>query len=289
MSVIKLKSFAKINPLLFIGDKREDNYHDIFTLFQTVSIYDEIDIEIEEGKTGIDISSNRDIPLDNSNLVYKAVEFFQEEFSIKPHYFRIFIDKRIPTGGGMGGGSSNAGVVLLFLKNFFKVKYDKRILKIASKIGADVPFFLYGGTAMGLERGDRITKIKDLSNCDFLAVFTGKHYPTEKMYSLFDLKCEKREIDLPAFSEYVSSLYKKGYKGFYNDFDKVLEFYDPELAELFDYLQAKGYKAMLSGSGSTFLIFGENLSRAKKLLPEKFKVEKSSFVSGGDYEKLVLG
>lgn len=288
MTNIKLRSFAKINPLLYIGDKREDNYHNIFTVYQTVSIYDEIDLTIEEGKKGIEISSNRDIPLDNSNLVYKAIELFLKEFNINHFYFKVFIDKRIPAGGGMGGGSSNAGVVLLFLEKFFKVKSTKRMFKVASKVGSDVPLFLLGGTVMGTGRGDKVTKIRDLPDTEFLAVFTGKHYPTEKMYSLFDERCEKTDMDLIMFSERVLSVYKKGYHGFYNDFDKLLEFYDRDLFDLFKFLQSKGFKPMLSGSGSTFLIFGEELSKARKLLPGNFKTEKLEFVSGSEYEKLVF-
>ncbi|BBB32588.1 4-diphosphocytidyl-2-C-methyl-D-erythritol kinase [Thermotomaculum hydrothermale] len=289
MTTFKLKSFAKINPLLYISEKREDGYHNLFTLYQTVSIFDEIDLTIEKGKKGIEISSNRDIPLDSSNLVYKAIELFVEEFKVEPCFFKVFIDKRIPPGGGMGGGSSNAGAVLYFLKKHFKIKANKRILDLAAKIGSDVPLFLLGGTVMGTGKGDRVTKIKDLVNTEFLAVFTGKHYPTEKMYSLFDEKCEKTDIDLIKFSEIVLNTYKKGYHSFYNDFDRLLQYYDRDLFELFAYLKSKGYKPMLSGSGSTFIIFGEDLSRAKKFLPENFKAVKLEFVSGSDYERLLFG
>ncbi len=288
MRNIKLKSFAKINPLLYIGDKREDNFHNIFALYQTVSVYDEIDLTIEEGKRGIEISSNRDIPLDNSNLVYKAIELFLKEFNIGQFYFRVFIDKRIPAGGGMGGGSSNAGVVLLFLENFFKIKSTKRMFKVASMVGSDVPLFLLGGTVMGTGRGDKVTKIRDLPDTEFLAVFTGKHYPTEKMYSLFDEKCEKTGMDLIKFSEKVLSVYRKGYNDFHNDFDKLLEFYDKDLFDLFKFLQSKGFKPMLSGSGSTFLIFGKELNKARKLLPDNFKTEKLEFVSGSEYGRLIF-
>ena len=285
---IKIRSYAKINPLLFIGDKREDNYHNIFTLYQTVSIYDELHIRIEEGKRGVEISSNRDIPLDNSNLVYKAIEFFYEEFNPEEYFFKVFIDKRIPSGGGMGGGSSNAGVVLLFLKNFFNIKSNKRVFKVASKIGSDVPFFLLGGTVIGLGRGDRVSKIRDLPNEDFLAVFTGRHYPTEKMYSLFDEKCKKTEMDLVKFTERMVEVYNDGHSSFYNDFDRLLEFYDKDLYELFNFLKSEGFRSMLSGSGSTFLIFGKDLNRAKKLLPESFKVEKLGFINGSEYERLLF-
>ncbi len=288
MSTIKLKSYAKINPLLFIGDKREDGYHNIYTLYQTISIYDEIDISIEKGKTGIEISSNKDIPLDSNNLVFKAIDFFLQEFNIDSHFFRVFIDKRVPAGGGMGGGSSNAGVVLFFLKKYFGVKSNKRIFKIASQIGSDVPLFLLGGTVMGTGRGDKVTKIKDLPNTEFLAVFTGRHYPTEKMYSLFDKNCKKSNMDLIKFSEKILSLSKEGYSGFYNDFDRLLEFYDKDLFDLFKFLKDRGLKPMLSGSGSSFIVFGNELTRAKKLLPANFETIKLEFVNGNEYERLLF-
>ncbi len=288
MTTVKLKSFAKINPLLFIREKREDGYHNIFTLYQTVSIFDEIELSIEKGRKGIEISSNRDIPLDSSNLVYKAIELFLDEFKVKPHFFRIFIDKRVPAGGGMGGGSANAGAVLLFLKKYFRVKSDKRILKVAGEVGSDVPLFLLGGTVMGTGKGEKVTKIKDLPNTEFLAVFTGKHYPTEKMYSLFDEKCQPLEMDLIKFSERVLSVYRKGYEGYYNDFDRLLEYYDKDLFELFGFLKAKGFKPMLSGSGSTFLVFGKDLNSAKRFLPANFNAVKLEFVSGSEYEKLLF-
>ncbi len=285
MKTFKLRSFAKINPLLFVRDRRHDGYHNIYTVFQTVSLYDEIEVEIEEGKNGIFISSNRDIPSGSDNLVYRAIDLFLKEFDVGSYLFRVFIDKRIPSGGGMGGGSSNAGAILLFLEKFFEIKARKKIENIASSIGSDIPAFLYGGTVMGLERGDRVTRIKDFPASDFIAIFPKKHYSTAKMYSLFDTYCEKSGLTLTEFTETVSLLYVKGRLAFHNDFDCVLKHYDKELYELFEFLKRDGFTVMLSGSGSTFLIFGDDLKSAKKLIPGSFSFEFLSFVNGSEYEK----
>ena len=288
MNRIVLKSFAKTNPLLFVGSKREDGFHSLFTFYQTLSLYDKIVLEIEKGEFEITLSSNAKIPLNADNLVYKAIESFCSLYGIRDRSFKVFIEKSIPQGGGLGGGSSNAGAVLKALAGYFGTGMSASLFNIASLIGSDVPFFLYGGSCLGLGRGEIVFPVRDLEYTDFLAVFPGKHFATGKMYSLFDLSGEFDNLTENEFSKKVADIYQKGYRAFYNSFEKILEKADSDVFSVFSKLKKNGFFPFLSGSGSVFLIFGDNLEKAESFIPASYKVLKANFLNGKEYERLLF-
>ncbi len=288
MSRMEVKSFAKTNPLLFVGKKREDGFHSLFTFYQTLSLHDKLILEIEKGYFEIKLFSNAEIPLGSDNLVYKAVEKFCSSFGIKDRGFRIFIEKTIPAGGGLGGGSSNAGAVLRALSLYFGTGLSERLFDIASAIGSDVPFFLYGGSCLGFGRGEIVFPVKDLQGSDFLAVFPERQFATSEMYSLFDLSGDFDIVGQDEFLLKVRDIYRKGYPSFYNSFEKILGKVDTEIFSVFSVLRENGYFPFLSGSGSVFLVFGDNLEKAKTLIPPSYKTTKANFVSGKQYERLLF-
>ncbi|PIU83199.1 MAG: 4-(cytidine 5'-diphospho)-2-C-methyl-D-erythritol kinase, partial [Elusimicrobia bacterium CG06_land_8_20_14_3_00_38_11] len=147
MVEIKLKANAKINLFLDILNKRKDGYHNIRTIFQEISLTDEI--YVREIKNGIKIfCAHPKVPTNKTNLVYKAADLLKKHSGIKKGIL-IKIKKNIPVGGGLGGGSSDAAAVLKGLNKLWNLKLTKNQLAgIGKKIGADVPFFIYGGRCL---------------------------------------------------------------------------------------------------------------------------------------------
>ena len=164
-----LPSFAKINWYLRVLGKRDDGFHELCTLFQTVSLHDNLTF-VESDEINFDCD-NQTIPTDVTNLVVKAAKILREKYAVKTGA-AIRLEKRIPAPGGLGGGSSNAAVTLIGLTKLWNLKITlTEMLEIGEKIGADVPFFFCGGTALGTGRGSEITPVKDVAE-KFLLIIT---------------------------------------------------------------------------------------------------------------------
>lgn len=159
MTSFTLPSFAKINLNLRVLGKRPDGFHELFTVFQTVSLHDSLSFsENEDIRLTCDDTS---IPTDQRNLVVKAANLLRERGGIK-HGVSLHLEKRIPAPGGLGGGSSNAAVALIGLSRLWKLDLSADDLQtMACELGSDVPYFLTGGTAIGSGRGTQIEPIED--------------------------------------------------------------------------------------------------------------------------------
>lgn len=271
-----IKSYAKINPILKVGKKRLDGFHNLFLLYQTISLYDEVEIFAKFSKSNsISIKcTNKLIPTGSSNLVYKATELILNEASISAEV-TIFIKKNIPVGGGLGGGSSNAAAVIKGLNDIFDLRFSKsKMMNLASQIGSDVPFFLEGGIAAGFGRGEIIVPMKSMKKMKLLAVFPKKFFSTGKMYNLLDEKSIVQGDDI--FFQ-ISDFYDYPYDLMENDFDKVVQYMDSDVFMIMEKIRNLGFKVILSGSGSTFLIFLNdklNFKDAISLLPKKYNFKK---------------
>jgi 4-diphosphocytidyl-2-C-methyl-D-erythritol kinase len=154
---LNLTSYAKLNLYLRVLRKRPDNYHSILTLFERISIADQIGLRLIPHRAVKIVASGLSVPLGRDNLVYKVGSLLQKEFKITTGV-QINIKKQIPISAGLGGGSSNAAAVLLGLNQLWGLNLSlKQLVGIAGKIGADVPFFLYNSSfAYATSRGDRI-------------------------------------------------------------------------------------------------------------------------------------
>ena len=259
MPAIKLKTPAKINLILSILKKRLDNYHELETIYQTVSLFDVITVEYRETSDfNIKIKTNsHTMPTDSSNLVYIAAQKFLDSIHKKAD-IKINIIKNIPVAAGMGGGSSDAACVLMALNkiNFYPLR-DEIITRIAHSIGADVTFFFKGGTAIGKGVGDIIEPIN--SPVMDLVVIKPKHltitsrWAYEKYDELTIKPTPRRLFDT---IEAIDNQDKEGIA--HNLFNSL------EYAVIRDYPELKNYKenliklgcynALLSGSGPC--IFG---------------------------------
>jgi len=163
-----LPSFAKINLNLRVLGKRPDGFHELFTVFQTVSLHDSISFSGDERLT---LTSDRAfIPTGEKNLIIRAAKLLQRRSGLKLGS-KMHLVKRIPSPGGLGGGSSNAAAALIGLSRLWGLKLSAAELHgMAAELGSDVPFFLYGGTAIGTGRGTEIEPADDIQNGKLLIV-----------------------------------------------------------------------------------------------------------------------
>jgi 4-diphosphocytidyl-2-C-methyl-D-erythritol kinase len=176
------EAFAKINRRLRVLRRRPDGYHEIDTVFQTVDLSDRI--TVEAGGSGIEIRcTDPAVPTDERNLVWRAGRQLAERLN-RPARARIYIEKRIPTGGGLGGGSSDAAVALVLLARLWGSSADRAQLeRIGSGIGSDVPFFFHGGTARGRGRGEILEEEPDGPAPDLLLVVPPFPVSTADVYA----------------------------------------------------------------------------------------------------------
>src|SRR4051812_14921304 len=156
----RVRAFAKLNLSLEVLDKRPDGFHNIRTVFQTISVHDILTIQVRRSrKSRIELQSSVEIP--GPNLITRAAEAVLEA-SGKTASLRFDLQKRIPMGGGLGGGSSDAAAVLLALPRMLNTSIPlERLIATAATLGSDVPFFLLGGTAVGLGRGTELYPVPD--------------------------------------------------------------------------------------------------------------------------------
>ena len=162
-------AYAKINLTLDVLGKRADGYHDISSVMQTISIRDDIEIDIGTGKPWSLSCSKEGIPTDDTNLAWKAAKIFFDTYKVDPDGIEIRITKRIPSQAGLGGGSADAAAVLRALNNHYNNPYSIYALaEIGSLVGSDVPFCTVGGTALVEGRGERLSKLNNMPDCCFV-------------------------------------------------------------------------------------------------------------------------
>lgn len=187
MNSVTKKAYGKINLILRVGKKRDDGKHEVLTVMQRVGVFDTVTVRKTEEK-GIFIECD-DVSLANTeNLAYKAAELYFEALGVTPNV-KISIKKRIPTAAGMAGGSSDAGATLTALREMYGGIENKKIHEIASRLGSDVPFFIYEDNAMlGKGDGSELTPFPSLFG-ELYGVFTAagqKKGSTGEMYRLLD-------------------------------------------------------------------------------------------------------
>ena len=156
-----LPSYAKINLGLYVLKKRQDGYHEIQTIFQELEFHDLL--YFRKGSTALTITTDQpDLPVGENNLVYRAVQLLKHYTNCSDH-IAIHIEKRIPLGAGLGGGSSNAAMTLRGMNRLFRLGLSQEELAaLSAELGSDVSFFVYGGTALGTGRGEKIQPLPDI-------------------------------------------------------------------------------------------------------------------------------
>ncbi len=260
-----LPSFAKINLLLRVLGKRADGYHELATVFQTISLCDYL--TFSSGEKILLTCDDEKIPPGDENIIVKAAKLLQSKFGIKKGA-KIHLEKRIPAPGGLGGGSSNAAVTLLGLVRLWNIKVELTELHALGKsIGSDVPFFFHGGTAFGTGRGTEILEMPDYTAENLLIVTPNVDISTKEAFARLnapDLTNKSSKSILEICRNEAESLYLHCSE-LKNDFEATVFELEPETARAKrKLLDCRAKYALLSGSGaSVFAIFDSILSRQK--------------------------
>lgn len=280
MADLTIKAFAKVNLGLKILKKRMDGYHNIETVMQTVSLFDQLHISLKNNDILI-TTNNPQLPCDKSNLCYKAAIAFMKKIGQKTGVL-IHIEKNIPIGGGLGGGSSDAASVLKALNILLATPLSNRDLKkLAFLVGSDVPFFIDGGTAYVSGRGEKLKAIKPEPFLRYIIVYPGFSIDTKWAYSKINFLTNiKNYIRIPDYN-FDTTAIRKNTTWLKNDFEEVMLREFGELRVVKQFLSQNGAVTVsLSGSGSSvYGIFDdeEKLNRAFRLISNKVYWAKKAF------------
>src|SRR5712664_1900025 len=261
MPEVRIPAFAKINLRLEILGKRADGFHQLRTIFQSISLKDELRLKstrkpgIELRVAGNDVLSGEPM---KKNLVYRAVDALRRELKMKDGV-AIELRKTIPAGRGLGGGSSDAAAALLGALRLARRKLPAaRLIELAASLGADVPFFLLGGRALGVNKGDEIYPLQDIPKQHLLVVSPKEiHVPTPDAYRWLKakpLRLTKSAANHKLF-EFCALCWSAQGSGLSNDFERPVFRRHPRLDRIKQELLQRGAaEASLAGSGSA--VFG---------------------------------
>lgn len=260
---------AKVNLQLSVGPKEADGYHEVVTVFQAISLYDQIKIS-SSSQFEISISGDYSagVPLDKNNLVYKSVEVMAEKFGTSRD-LSIEINKSIPVAGGMAGGSADAAATLVGIDQLYGLNLSKDDLSnIAKDLGSDVPFMLHGGTAVGRGHGDDVTPALSRGNYHWVIAVSSAGLATPAVYAECDRLRIGHDIKAPSLNEELLQALLAGDsvrvgKCLSNDLQSAACSLRPALRLILDLGQEYGaLGGLVSGSGPSvaFLVADEDHS-----------------------------
>ena len=272
----RVAALAKVNLELRVLGKRADGYHELRTIFQTVSLADAIELAFTPGASGIEIDDALNIP---DNLAVRAARLAMEETG-KSGRLEIRLKKQIPMGAGLGGGSSDAAAVLLALPALMGARLDLGDLsRLAGQLGSDVPFFLLGGAAAAIGRGTEMFPLPDYPSLDILIVHPGVHVDTPGAYRALSprLTCESEQNKIFSFQSRTWN--PTAGAPAVNDFETVVFERHGRLAEIKqELIRAGASAAMMTGSGSAvFGLFAGREQAARGLRTLKLGAEEKAF------------
>ncbi len=283
MPSLRVRTPAKINLFLRVVARRPDGYHDLETVFQAVELSDEIIVHTAKGDSSLDIPDHRYLENEN-NLVIKALRWVESRTGHRLGV-AITLRKNIPVAAGLGGGSSNAAGTLIALRTLFGLDLsDRELLRGAAELGADVPFFLVGGTAVGEGTGDRLTQIALDLDYELLLVNPGFPVSTKLIFDQFDANLTTHRREVTVWRRLQDS--RNAVDLLANDLQSVAETSYPEIAEVRKRLETvEATRVLMTGSGPTvFGLFTSETCPVEKILadmPDRWFVRKTRPVAHG--------
>jgi 4-diphosphocytidyl-2-C-methyl-D-erythritol kinase len=260
---------AKVNLQLSVGPRESDGYHQLVTVFQAISIFDEVTVKIGEQGTGINLTVSGDqihgVPTDSTNLVVKAIELIADKFDLDIDV-SVDVKKSIPVAGGMAGGSADAAAAIVAIDELYSIEMTREEMhSIAAQLGSDVPFLLSGGTAIGQGRGDQLTAALSRGTYHWVLALSSVGLSTPAVYSECDRLRQGLDISDPQISDALMQALLTADpsnvgKLLVNDLQPAACSLRPALRLILDVGQEYGaLGAIVSGSGPTvaFLVSDE--------------------------------
>lgn len=257
MTTLYEGAFAKLNLTLDVLGKREDGYHDLQSVMQTISIRDDVEIDVGTGKPWKLLCTDESIPTDERNLAWKAARVYCDAMKKVPDGLEIRITKRIPSGAGMGGGSADAAAVLRALnKHYGDPLSIFALAELGAEVGSDVPFCVLCGTAMVEGRGEKLRKLPDIPDCIFVVCKPDFSVSTPELYQKIDeVEIPKHPDNRAMESALLAGDLGKVAEQVYNVFDSVVTQDHLELNYIKSIFNSYGALNMqMTGSGSA--VFG---------------------------------
>ena len=264
MDTLYESAYAKLNLTLDVLGIREDGFHDLQSVMQTVSLKDDVEIDVGTGKDWCLKCDKEGIPCDERNLAWKAAKVYCEAMGKDPNGLEIRITKRIPSEAGMGGGSSDAAAVLRALNRYYGEPLTiGELADLSARIGSDVPFCVVGGTCMCEGRGEKLRKLPDMPECIFVVCKPEFSVSTPALYRKIDAVTITRRPDNRAMEQALTAGdLEQVARNVHNVFDPVVSAEHPVLDEIKAVMEEYGAIAcQMTGSGSaTFAITDDPLS-----------------------------
>lgn len=248
-----IPSPAKINLSLWIKGKRKDGYHELITVMHTINLYDVLHF-LPSDKLELHIEGNQALPLGSSNLIIKACKLFKEKTGINPKV-KIKLEKNIPVGAGLGGGSSNAANTLKALNTLYgNPLSEKELFELAEHLGSDVPFFIKGGLAIAWGRGEKL-KFYSPANFEILLVYPLFSCSTAEVYQKLppiERKISLEDAEKLVVSPLINGNWEQLKENIENDLEKSESNCVKQVLEIKKELESLGVeKSLMSGSGSS--------------------------------------
>ena len=295
MNSVRVPAYAKVNLCLDVLGRRADGYHELRTIFQAISLHDTLALETQkDAGINLRIIGNSRLAGEpgHNNLVYRAIHDLSLELGIQ-HGVRVVLTKRIPVGRGLGGGSSDAAAALIgMLRLAGKSIEAARLSKIASGLGADVPFFLHGGRALGIGRGDEVYPLFDLTRRNVLVVSPREiAVPTRDAYQWLAEQLTKGP-DATKLMRFCALCWSPQGGALTNDFEAAVFPRYPRLAAIKRELLRQGAAgASLAGSGSAVFGIFQNPAKARRAARAfpKDQVFACSTLSRAEYRRKMGG
>ena len=275
MDKMELKALGKINLGLDVLGRRENGYHDVRMVMQTVYLYDQIRME-KTKKPGIELLTNLFyLPVNENNLAYQAADLLMKEFDVKEGV-KITLDKHIPVAAGMAGGSSNAAAVLFGINRMFSLGLSqKELMERGVTLGADVPYCIWGGTALSEGIGEKLSRVDAMPECYILIAKPGISVSTAFVYQNLNLSGLAKHSDIDGMLECLRT---KDLKGICDRLENVLETVTikeyPIIEEVKKHLMDQGAMgALMSGSGPTIFAIFQDKKTADNALKSLRSIE----------------
>src|SRR5271167_3868866 len=262
---VRLPAFAKVNLCLHVLGRRPDGYHELRTMFQTISLRDTLELSLtKKDEISLEVK-NSELPAGPENLVWRAIDAMRSELKLNDG-IHARLEKRIPVARGLGGGSSDAAAALVGMMRLTKKKLPlERLMEIAAGLGADVPFFLFGGRALAVNRGDEIYPLPNAPKRTILVVSPREiGVSTKDAYQWVSSELTKRP-EPPKIWGFCALCWSRQGAGLSNDFEGPVFSRHPRLEQIRDGLLKRGAAdAALAGSGSAVFGIFRNPVRARR-------------------------
>ncbi len=268
MAPVTVRAPAKVNLALAVGAPSGDGFHPLATVYQAVSVYDDVRaVAAEPGEFSVRVTGadSDDVPTDERNLAVRAARMLAQRHDVKGAGAALHIHKSVPVAGGMAGGSADAAAALVACDALWGVQAPRSgLLELAAELGSDVPFCLVGGTAVGSGRGEQVTPVLGRGSYSWVIAYAERGLPTPQVYAELDRIRAGRAVPLPVVPGQLMNALRNGNAralgdALCNDLQAAALELRPELARILDVGDAAGALASLvSGSGPTTLFLARD-------------------------------